>query len=181
MFLARGQIEYHGDDVAAGIQLYQASLLGGEESKVAGTGRARITHITVFSADHRRLNDAGISLISYGDDMAVEFDVDFDTDVDEALIIINLLDQAGVAVAQCNSADQGFSVRNCGAPVRICMSFPQVPLNPGVYRLWIIVRDRLRPEPLAVYYGVVPFQVVGHFVGYIAFQPRVKWDLRVRK
>jgi hypothetical protein len=107
--------------------------------------------------------------------MRVEFDVDFDAGVDEATVVINLLDQTGVAVAQCNSADRGFSVRNCGARMRIGMCFPQVPLNPGVYRLWIIVRDRHRPEPLTVHYGVVPFQVVGHFVGYIAFQPRVQW------
>jgi lipopolysaccharide transport system ATP-binding protein len=176
MLLERGKIRYHGSDVALGIQRYQASMLREAESSVAGTGRAAIFNTVVFSCDHRRSNEMGLPVISYGDNMRIEFDVQFDAEIQEAIFVVNVLDQAGVPIAQCNSADQGFSLPNAGVRTRIRMDFSQLPLNPGVYRLWIIVRDRRRPEPLAVHYGVVPFQVVGHFVGYIAFQPHVRWD-----
>ena len=175
MFLSHGQVRYHGADVAGGIQRYQASLGATEEPKIAGTGRAKISRISAFSASHRRFNETGLPMISYGEDLHVEMEVELPPEVPGIKLIINLLDQAGAAVAQCNSADQGFSSGNVGVPSKITMRLPQVPLSPGIYRLWIIVRHRDRSEALAVHYGVAPFQVVGHFVGYIAFQPHVQW------
>jgi hypothetical protein len=180
MFLSHGEVRYHGSDVAGGIQQYQASMLAAEEPKVAGTGRAKISRINVFSVSQARCNDGGLPMVAYGEDLNVEMEVELPPDVPGVYLIINLLDQAGAAVAQCNSADQGFSIANPGCASKVTMSFPQIPLNPGIYRLWIIARHRDRAEALAVHYGVVPFQVVGDFVGYIAFQPHVRWRAEPR-
>ena len=175
MFLSHGEVNYYGADVAGGIQRYQASMAGADEPQIAGTGRAKISRVTAFSASHRRLSDAGLPVVAYGEDLHVEMQVEVTPEVPAIGLIINLLDQAGAAVAQCNSEDQGFSLANRGAPSKVTMRFPQIPLSPGIYRLWIIARHRDQSEALAVHYGVAAFQVVGHFVGYIAFQPHVQW------
>jgi lipopolysaccharide transport system ATP-binding protein len=175
MFLSHGQVRYHGSDVAGGIQRYQASMGATEEPRIAGTGQAKISRVAVLSASKPRLNDKGLPVVSYGEDLHVQMEIELPPQIPGINLIINLLDQAGAAVAQCNSADQGFSLANLGVPSKVTMRLPQLPLSPGIYRLWIIARHRDRPEALAVYYGVAPFQVVGHFIGYIAFQPLVQW------
>jgi lipopolysaccharide transport system ATP-binding protein len=174
MFLSHGRINYHGTDVAAGIQRYQASQIAAGEAKVAGTGRATISDVIVVSAS-RPHSESEVPVVRYGDDVEVHMQLRLAPEVRAVTVTVNLLDQAGVAVAQCNSADQAFAPVNLGVPIKVTMRLPRVPLSPGVYRLWIVARHRDRPEPLAVIYGAGAFQVVGNFVGYVAYQPLVQW------
>jgi lipopolysaccharide transport system ATP-binding protein len=176
MFLAGGRVQYYGGNVAEGLQRYQASLSSGMEPQVAGTGRARITGIGVDAAHGARRNDAGLPVVAYGEDLTVRMRIDLAPGVEACFVVVNVLDQAGGTVAQCNSADQAFYISGDQQPVEVSMRFPGLPLSPGIYRLWVIARHRDRPEPLAVHYGVCPFQVQGDFVGYIAYQPRVEWQ-----
>ena len=177
ILLHHGQVDFHGSAIAEGIQRYQASFPIQTEVVVTGTGKARISNITVSSATGLRFNNAGLFLISHGEDVQVEMNVDLTPDIPAVSLVVNLLDQGGMAVAQCNSEDRGFTLQNCGSTLKITMQFPKIPLNPGIYRLWIIIAAKYpnREEIVAVYYGTTPFQVTGHFVGFIAFQPIVEW------
>ncbi len=176
MLLGQGQIQMFSDDCPAVIQRYN-SLFRSITPTEAGTGEVEISDIRVVPASR----DQTAGELRYGEDVAVEFTVQFRGEEPEAIFNITFLDQGGTQVAQCLSPRQNFSIRRKKGRQRVRMVYRNLPFNPGHYSLWLIAYDPGNIRPFSVHYGVCSFAVSGTHVGYIPIQPVVEWSVAAQE
>ena len=172
MLLGQGQIQMLSDDCPAVIQSYNSMFIGTSRFQT-GTGEVEISDIRVVSAS----GEAPAGAVRHGEDVAVEFTVQFRSEEPEVVLNVTFLDQASNQVAQCLSVRQNFSIRRQEGPQRVRMVYRQLPFNPGYYSLWMVANRPKSMRSLAVHYGACPFAVTGTHVGYIPIQPVVEWSV----
>ena len=173
MLMDQGIIKEHSDDCAAVIQSYNNLFMRGGQFQ-EGSGEVEVSDVCI-KATFRPGQDGPLR---YGEDVFVEFTAKFVTSEPRAMVTINILNQANIPVAQCNSLWKNFYIQNNGKAQRVRMLLPRLPLNPGFYSLWIIVgRGDKKMGIFSVLYGVCPFEVTGRDVGYIPNQPVVEWSI----
>lgn len=173
MLLDQGHIQMASADGSAVIQRYNDLFKTGGHFQT-GTGEVELSDLRVVSLDPR---SAAAGEIRHGEDVAVEFTVEFRSAEPRAVINVTFLNQANAQVAQCISSEQRFYVDNRKGPQRVRMVFPKLPFNPGQYSLWMVVGNPKGLRPYAVRHGACPFRVVGSHVGWIPIQPIVSWSV----
>lgn len=172
MLLGQGQILMFSDDCPAVIQRYN-SLFQNRGQIQAGTGEVDVSDIRILPVS-RSMEDG---VLHYGEDIAVEFTMQFKGKAPEAYVNITFMDQGGNQVAQCLSARKGFSIHRQDTPQQVRMIYRNLPLNPGFYSLWLVVYKLGDVKTYAVQYGACPFAVLGDHVGYIPIQPVTEWSV----
>ena len=95
MLLGQGQVQMLSDDCPAVIQRYN-SLFKTNNLVKAGTGDVEVSDIRIFPATR----ESPTGELRHGEDVVVEFIARFRSEVPEATVVINFLDQSGTQVAK---------------------------------------------------------------------------------
>ena len=175
MLMEHGVVTMASDDCPAVVQRYNALFATADDGVLeAGRGDAEFTDISV----HPSGMDPEIAngVVEYGDDVDVDFTLTMKPGVPGAYLTVNILDRGSRQVSQCMSSNQNVFYKNEGKPIHVRMHYPRLPLNPGQYSLWLIAVCRGYPGTLAVKHGCCPFQMKGHFTGWVPIQAVVDWQ-----
>lgn len=175
MLMEHGVVTMASDDCPSVVQRYNALFATGNDGVIeAGRGDAEFTDISIHPAGVAPEVSNGV--IEYGDDVDVDFTLTMKPGVPGAYLTVNILDRGSRQVAQCMSSNQRVFYKNDGKPIRVRMHYPRLPLNPGQYSLWLIAACPGYPGTLAVKHGCCPFQMKGHFTGWVPIQAVVDWQ-----
>lgn len=174
MLMEHGVVTMASDDCPSVVQRYNALFATSSDGVLeAGRGDAEFTDISVHPTGVAPEVSAGV--VEYGDDVDVDFTLKIKDGVPGAYLTVNILDRGSRQVAQCKSRHQRVFYKNEGKPIRVRMHYPRLPLNPGHYSLWLSAACPGYPGDLAVKHGCCPFQMKGHFTGWVPIQAVVDW------
>lgn len=175
MLMEHGVVTMSSDDCPSVVQRYNALFSSSNDGSFdAGRGDAEFTDISIHPSGVAP--EASNGVIEYGDDVDVDFTLTMKPGVPGAYLTVNILDRGSRQVAQCMSSHQRVFYKNEGNPIRVRMHYPRLPLNPGQYSLWLIAACPGYPGTLAVKHGCCPFQMKGHFTGWVPIQAVVDWQ-----
>ncbi len=172
--LNRGQVVYQGSNIPEGIDCYYAQFDEGESSTV-GSGRARLTRLRLSS--NGSSGDAGeIVTVDYLAPLTLEVTFEVAPSVKRVQLGLLFYDRETRGIAQCSSENGASPFANLGGPVRLRVTLPQIPFNPGRYSVSITVTDDETGEILITEHGTSQFQVVGSTFGFTPVQLDGRWE-----
>lgn len=175
MLMEHGVVTMASDDCPSVVQCYNQLFSTSSDGVIdAGRGDAEFTDISVHPAGVA--SEVSNGVVEYGDDVDVDFTLNMKAGVPGAYLTVNILDRGSRPVAQCMSSNQQVFYKNEGQPIHIRMHYPRLPLTPGQYSLWLVAGCPGYPGTLAVKHGCCPFQMKGHFTGWIPIQGVVDWQ-----
>jgi lipopolysaccharide transport system ATP-binding protein len=175
ILMEHGVVTMASDDCPSVVQRYNQLFSAGNDGIIeAGRGDAEFTDISVHPSGVTPEVSNGV--VEYGDDVDVDFTLTMKPGVPGAYLTVNILDRGSRQVAQCRSSNLKVFYKNEGRPIRVRMHYPRFPLNPGQYSLWLIAVCPGYPGTLAVKHGCCPFQMKGHFTGWVPIQAVVDWQ-----
>ncbi len=169
--MSRGKVHFHGADVSRGIEEY-LGLFDSDRGKVIEPGASRITGITL-SAQKVTENYE----INFGDSLVVDFTAHIEARIKqlEVSVMFNCRDMEGAA--QCNSKNNGITVKNIAPEMRITVRIPSLNLNPDTYYISLIVRDAETNHILCWHHFFTVLKVVGSFLGGAPTQYVGEWHV----
>jgi len=174
MVLKNGTVSYHDNNIAEGINHYQANFDNADQ-QVSGSGKATVSNIRLSSGRHTRLTGEGIPLLSYGDDLMIEMDLILDSSVKQPDIRAVIWNQELLPVADCFSQFSGFEI----APKKfskIKLELRKLLLNCGVYSIIIAVVDLSSKEICLRMENSAHFQVKTAYASWAPFLLRGDWS-----
>jgi lipopolysaccharide transport system ATP-binding protein len=171
ILMGDGKIERAGGDCSSIIQSYNEKFASGGSFKNE-SGEAMVSQVVIYPEKKCRSKQE----VRYGEDVTIEFLVQWLHYVKDTTITVNILDKGDTAVAQMESNNHNFKMIDQCSKQKIKLTIPKFPLAPGEYRLWIILTSTRENRHISVHYGVSPFTVTGNFIGYIPFQPIPEWS-----
>jgi lipopolysaccharide transport system ATP-binding protein len=171
MVMNHGKPEYYSYDVPKGIDLFYSHFKG-EQSTVAGNGRATICHVE-FESNGKK----GIDCLNYLDHLSLHIHTTVDSAIKYPNISVVLLNQELQNIAQCHSYFNDFKIRNSGKDLHILLDLGKINLNPGLYSLEVAVTSENRGEVLCKVQNVLRLRVTGQFVGYAPVQLKGDWKV----
>jgi lipopolysaccharide transport system ATP-binding protein len=164
MVLNRGQSEFHGNEVARGIDYYY-SLFEGEKMSVSGSGRATIEKIELASKGKKNIEQ-----IDYLDDLDVHLNAKVDPTIANPNLTITFYNRSLQQVSQWGSYYQGIKIENRNGELNIIIKFNEINLSPSVYYLTVTILDSDNREILIRYFAEKKLSILGTFIGYTAVQ-----------
>lgn len=164
MVLNRGQSEFHGNEVARGIDYYY-SLFEGEKMSVSGSGRATIEKIELASKGKKNVEQ-----IDYLDDLDVHLNAKVDPTIANPNLTITFYNRSLQQVSQWGSYYQGIKIENRNGELNIIIKFNEINLSPSVYYLTVTILDSDNREILIRHFAEKKLSILGTFIGYTAVQ-----------
>jgi len=137
-----------------------------------GSGEAIIERIKIYSTDKKESET-----FQYGNPIIISFDVKVSPEYKTFFVSITFMNQEMQLVAQCHSGYNNVILRNNGHSKNIRIVIPKILLNPGKYKVNIIIFDETNRKYLAWYPGVKNFGVVGEFMGGADIQFASTWEV----
>lgn len=173
--LNRGQVVYQGANIPEGIDCYYAQFNEGE-STTAGLGGATLTRVGL-SSNGSKAPAGEIVTVDYLAPLTLEMTLQIEPFVRRVQLGLLFYDRETRGIAQCSSENGRTPIVNPGTPIRVRVTLPQVPFNPGRYSLSITVTDEETGEILVTEHGTRQFQVTGSSFGFTPVQLDGRWEL----
>ena len=174
MVLNNGTVSYHDNKIGEGIDHYQSNFNNAEQ-QLSGSGKATVSNIRLSSGRHTRLNNTGIPVLNYGDDLIIEMDLTLSSSVEQPAIRVIFWNQELLPVADCFSQFSGFEI----SPKKfskIKINIGKLLLNLGVYSVIIAVTDLSTQEICLRLDNAAHFQVKATYASWALFLLRGDWS-----
>lgn len=176
--LNRGKVVYQGENIPEGIDCYYGQF-DESESTTAGTGRANLHKMHLFSNDSLGSPNEVLT-VGHLSHLSLEMVLSVETPIKRVQLSLLFYDRETRGIAQCNSENGVLRITNEGLPIRLLVSIPQVPFNPGRYSLSITVTDEETGEILLSRHAAKQFHVTGSFFGFTPIQLDGRWEILPR-
>jgi len=170
--LNKGKIEYHDNDVGAGIDYY-ISKLDSSERKISGSGKAIVSDVQL-SSGRSKARGKEVLLLDYEADLSIQMSLTLDSSVSRPAIRIMIYNQEMREVADCFSQSCGFEM-NPKKFTRIRLKLRKLRLNMGIYSITIAVLDLSNNEVLSRNDYVAHFQVKRTYTSWSSFLLPGEW------
>ncbi len=158
MVMEKGNVDYYGKDVGAGIDHYLAKSTNTVQ-KESGSGKARVNAVHIVSASHGPKNKDMVQL-QWGDSLDMEIDILLQEPSAELDVKVFISNQAMVPVADCSSVFDGFQLSAAKMEQCISLSISEIKFTAGLYSIAVAILDKRTKEILTRRDGAGSFQVV---------------------
>ncbi len=153
-----------------GIERYN-SLFPDMQTVVAGTGEAKIEQLTLLDSHNR-----STETFAYNEAMRIRFNLEVADCHEEYVISITFMNADSNLLAQCHSRYNNVTLTNTKKPGTVSVSIQNLPLNPGIYYINIIVFDKNNTKHLLWLYSAKKIIVTGDFHGGAPIQFSAAWE-----
>ncbi len=171
--LNRGELVYQGDNVPEGIDRYYGQF-DDAEATTAGSGMAALSEVRL-SSNGSDGKDPELLTVDYLAPLRLEMTLKVEAPVKGVQLGLLFYDRETRGIAQCSSESGLASIPNRGDPMRVSVTIPQIPFNPGRYSVSITVTDEETGEILTTEHGFRQFQVTGSYFGLTPVQLDGRW------
>ena len=121
--------------------------------------------------------DPELLTVDYLAPLRLEMTLKVEVPVKRVQLGLLFYDRETRGIAQCSSESGIACIPNRGEPMRVSVTIPQIPFNPGRYSVSITVTDEDTGEILTTEHGFRQFQVRGSYFGFTPVQLDGRWRI----
>lgn len=170
ILLNNGKNIYCGNTEKA-IQQYEELFKNNIQSQsVLGSGEAIINEIEILNEYLQAVNE-----INFGDAAIIRLNLDISKKYDGFLISITFMNINKQIIAQLHSGYNNVKLVNRNETLNIKIKIPEIPFNPGIYSMNVIVYDNKNMKYLSWMPEAIKFKVLGAFYGGNNIQLSGEW------
>lgn len=173
LLMDHGNVQYIGDDLAKGIDLYyqKFSVKGGEV--FTDLERGKLIHIQVENS-----GTSEIPVVVWGTDLAINISFLTRNDIEKPSVAITIYDkeQKPIAITILDEAKDGVEGEVFRAH-KYKVIIPDIQIAQGVYSISITVSEKIGYSPIFRFDNVTQFQVSSKRQVFPSFELRAAWQV----
>lgn len=173
ILLDHGKVIYQGNDCIKGVEHYFLQI-GSIKENVAVQGDASVKSIELYS-DRSVETQKELFKIEVFDTLYIRVRFSLAPRIRKAIVNFVFFTRDERTVAQCDSNNYDFEIRNSNKDLKIIVKLANLPFNPGRYYLSLVILDENRHEILTHVHAIKEILVVGSFMGYAPVQLQGEW------
>lgn len=170
--LQQGKIEFLGQDIARGIDIFYSNFQGEEGGLVSSSG-----DVTVHEIELESKGIKGVNEISFLDELKLHLSMTINSEIKSPNIGFTIMSQSLQPVAQCHSNFQEIPIKNDGNEIKVVVDLDKINLNPGIYSLTLSIQTEEMGKVLLKYYNFKKFKVVGNYFSHAPFILVGSWQV----
>lgn len=170
-----GEEKYKGDDVSEGIDHYYQSLAGTRPDFIREDAEVIILNVKINEINQE------VPLIRRLDDLQVEMHILIETQFEDAVMSLILMDYEQKSIGVCFNENPISTFgqimhRNAGkTEITIRVTVPRINLSKGIYYLTMVVAEKMKHKPIARLNNFKSFQVTSQKDLWAPFELEAEW------
>ena len=156
ILMDHGVVQYQGNDVSKGIDMYYSTFNTGDKSIVFTDDSTEVGHVHINGLD---TDQSDIVSVNWLDDLHVSVDLNFKTKRDKLPIVnLSIFDKEyrGVAVLQ---TDERAVSETIGTKTRFTFTHRELQLSKGMYSINLSITEKKNASPILRVNDIAKFQV----------------------